>query len=288
MSGSEAERSRAENVVTDDPCQIVESVGADGARIAGCAHGGHITGWWPTRATRSRLWLSDRSECGPGLAIRGGIPVIFPQFGTLGPLRKHGYARDAAWTRTPVSDAETSEAVLVFETDLGPTDNWPHRAWLTLTATALGDSLTVRLRAHNTGDSALPFTAALHSYLAVESSDAQVVGLGGRLARDTAAGGRPTTLAERIPTRQAMDLIVEGVRAVPVEVHEASGEALVLTAHGFRDLVLWNPGPGHTLVDVAPGDERGFVCVEPAVLEPVVLPARSRWEGGMRLTVRPP
>jgi glucose-6-phosphate 1-epimerase len=274
--------------VSDDPCRRLESVGADGARLAGCAHGGHVTGWWPAGAARSRLWMSDRSECGPGIAIRGGIPVIFPQFGTLGPLRKHGYARDVAWTRTPVPRPDDqAEAVLVFETSMGPIDDWPHQARLVLTATALGDSLTLVLRVHNTGGRALQFTAALHSYLAVEGADAQVVGLAGHTARDAMVGGRQTTLAERIPTAQAMDLMVEGVPDVPVEVHEASGGSLALTAYGFGDRVLWNPGPRHTLADVAPGDERGFVCVEPAVLEPVDLPPQAWWEGGMRLTARP-
>lgn len=233
--------------------------------------------------------MSDRSGCGPGIAIRGGIPVIFPQFGTRGPLRKHGYVRDTAWTRTPLPDPDTrTEAVLVFATDLGPTDDWPYQARLTLAATALGDSLTVELAVLNVGDAALRFTAALHSYLAVDSPDAAVVGLGGRAARDAMSGGRRTTLAGRIPTTYAMDLLVEDVRDAPVEVHDASGGgSVVLTAHGFDDRVLWNPGPGHTLADVAPGDERGFVCVEPALLEPVDLSPRARWEGGMRLTDRP-
>lgn len=233
--------------------------------------------------------MSDRSECGPGIAIRGGIPVIFPQFGTLGPLRKHGYVRDTAWTRTPPPDpGNRAEAVLAFATGVGPTDEWPHQARLTLTATAQGDSLSVRLNVRNTGENALLFTAALHTYLAVDSPDAQVVGLGGRPARDAMSGGRGTILGGRIPATNPMDLMVEGVGDVPVEVHDApGGRPVVLTARGFGDRVLWNPGPGHTLADVAPGAERGFVCVEPAVLEPVDLSPQARWEGGMRLTVLP-
>ncbi len=273
--------------MTDDPCRTLTSVGSDGARITGCAHGGHITGWWPAGATDSRLWMSERSECGPGVAIRGGIPVIFPQFGTLGPLPKHGYARTAAWTHTTVagSGVRPAEASLGFETTLGPTDDWPHQARLTLAATAGGASLTVQLHVHNTGESELAFTAALHSYLSVGGPAAQLVGLGERSARDATDGARHVTLPERIPATQAMDLMVPGVLDVPVEIQQPSGESLVVTAHGFGDRVLWNPGPGHALADVAPGDERGFVCVEPALLEPVTLPAQARWEGSMQLRV---
>lgn len=36
---------------------------------------------------------------------RGGIPVCFPQFGKLGPLGQHGFARNAAFRVVSQSDA---------------------------------------------------------------------------------------------------------------------------------------------------------------------------------------
>ena len=32
-----------------------------------------------------------------GKTIRGGIPVLFPQFANIGNLRKHGFVRDIVW-----------------------------------------------------------------------------------------------------------------------------------------------------------------------------------------------
>jgi hypothetical protein len=77
---------------------------ADGAQLTACAHGGHVLGWTPAGG-RPRLWLSPTARCGPGLAIRGGIPVIFPQFAGRGPLPKHGFARDRAWRVETMGDA---------------------------------------------------------------------------------------------------------------------------------------------------------------------------------------
>ena len=61
-------------------------------------HGAHVTSWKPARDHDERLFLSERSEFRAGTAIRGGIPVIFPQFAAEGPLPRHGFARTSEWT----------------------------------------------------------------------------------------------------------------------------------------------------------------------------------------------
>ncbi|MFX6031775.1 hypothetical protein ABTE99_19565, partial [Acinetobacter baumannii] len=44
-----------------------------------------------------RLYLSPRSVFDGHTAIRGGVPVCFPQFNQRGPLAKHGFARNLPW-----------------------------------------------------------------------------------------------------------------------------------------------------------------------------------------------
>ena len=46
-------------------------------------HGAHVLSWKPAPA-RECLYLSPNASQAPGAAIRGGIPVIFPQFAGLG------------------------------------------------------------------------------------------------------------------------------------------------------------------------------------------------------------
>ena len=43
------------------------------------------------------LYLSPLVDVYPDNPIRGGIPLMFPQFGDSGPLRKHGFVRDLQW-----------------------------------------------------------------------------------------------------------------------------------------------------------------------------------------------
>ncbi len=277
--------------MTHDPCRLRESVGGDGARLAGYAHGGHLTGWWPSGHDASLLWMSPTTRCTSGMAMRGGVPVVFPQFGSLGPLRKHGLVRDVPWhvlgsgagPNASVPEDDGAPASFTVGTDVGPTEAWPHEARLTLTATATGPRLVVRLDVDNTGPSPLHFTAALHTYLTVGQTGSRVAGLDGLLATNALADGEQTTLPDALPTDAAMDLMVRGVGARPVTVAGPSGPSVTMTATGFTDRVVWNPGPGHTLGDVPPGAEAGFVCVEPAVLAPVPLDPRQRWSGTMDL-----
>lgn len=271
--------------MTHNPCQPHHVVADDGAGLQGCAHGGHLTGWWPPGESRSRLWMSSTSTCGPGAAIRGGIPVVFPQFGVLGTLPKHGFARTVAWEAQHPSG--TGEATLTFDTTMPARGDWPHQATLTLSASARAQMLTVRLAVANTGSTPLAFTAALHTHLRVSStSDAGISGLEGRAAEDAAAGGRATTLPEeRLSPFGPLDLMIRDVPEALV-LHDAAQPDLVISTEGFADWVVWNPGAGHALSDVPAGEEAGFVCIEPAVLEPVPIGPGEVWQASLIMTAR--
>jgi glucose-6-phosphate 1-epimerase len=271
--------------VTHNPCHPHDVVADDGARLQGCAHGGHLTGWWPAGQPRSRLWMSSASTCGPGAAIRGGVPVVFPQFGVLGPLPKHGFARTVAWE--PQHPSPTDEARLTFATTIPTRGDWPHQATLTLSASARAQMLTVRLAVANTASTPFAFTAALHTYLHVSSTaDAGISGLEGRAAKDAAAGGRATTLGdERLSTVGPLDLMIRDVPGALV-LHDAAQPDLVISTEGFRDWVVWNPGADHRLSDVQAGEEAGFVCIEPAVLEPVPIAPGQVWQASLIMTAR--
>lgn len=268
----------------------------DGAQLTACAHGGHVLGWTPAGG-QPRLWLSPIIGCGPSLAIRGGIPVIFPQFAGRGPLPKHGLARNRDWQVQESPDSRTGDdgtsgdSALWRATltdDAATRQIWPHRFELSLTARAEGDRLDTTLTVRNTDDVEWEFTAALHTYLAVGDPGALIHGLGGRTAEDNAAAGRPTTLGTAgaaLPATVPRDVAVLGV-SEPLTLDDPALGPLVLTTEGFHDRVVWNPGPGHGLADVPDGDERNFVCIESAELTAVLIQPASTWTGRQTLLAR--
>ena len=69
---------------------MVVVTAADGARFEAYLHGAHVTSWCAAGDGSDRLFLSSAARFEDGLAIRGGIPVCFPQFADQGPLPMHG------------------------------------------------------------------------------------------------------------------------------------------------------------------------------------------------------
>jgi hypothetical protein len=71
---------------------------------------------WVTPDGRERLFLSDKAVFDGSVAIRGGIPVCWPQFAGLGELPKHGFVRTLPGRSAP--------SVAVTTTRCSPL-NWP-------------------------------------------------------------------------------------------------------------------------------------------------------------------
>lgn len=261
-----------------DPCVPTTVESADGARLTCCAHGGQVLGWVPAGGNVDRLWLSPSMRCGPGQAIRGGVPVVFPQFSGRGPLPKHGVARDRAWEELPVDQAGEARWSARLRSDAATMAIWPHEFTLTITAAAVGRQLELGLSVRNDGHAAFDLSAALHAYLRV-GAGTTVHGLGGLPAEDNASGEAPITMpAGGLPAIDRRDVAVLGVPG-PVRVDDPELGDLTVEATGMPDRVVWNPGAGHEIADIPDGAEAEFVCVEPAALAAVTLAAGAEWRG---------
>jgi glucose-6-phosphate 1-epimerase len=266
-----------------DPFTPMELAAVD-ARAAVLPYGAHVTSWVTPDGTE-QLFLSARSVYEAGKAIRGGVPVIFPQFSDRGPLPKHGFARARPWS---AARRAPNEAVLALRDDDATRALWPHAFDAELTVTVEADALHVALAVENTGDAPLSFTGALHTYLRVDDvAGVTIEGLRGVRYQDATAGR-----AERVEESAALRLVGEVDRVYldapnDVVVREP-GRSRVVSAEGFPDVVVWNPGAdlAATLADLEPDGWRRFVCIEAAVVaQPVVLAPRKRWTGRQRIVV---
>jgi glucose-6-phosphate 1-epimerase len=264
-------------------------IAPDGASAELYLHGAHVTSWVPAGG-REQLFLSERSAFAPGRAIRGGVPVIFPQFAEEGPLPRHGFARTAEWTpvepdHTGAAGAagDSAAATLMLRDSPATRAVWPQAFEARLTVRVGGPQLEMTLAVTNTGAMPLAFTGALHGYLRVtDVAHVAVAGLAGLRYRDQAAGG--VERADGDPAVRVvgeLDRVYLGVPG-PVLVREPSAGTLALHTEGFSDVVVWNPGPerGAALDDLEPDGWRRMLCVEPAIVSrPVRLAPGERWTG---------
>lgn len=251
-----------------------------GAVATACAYGAHVLGWQPRQATRDLLYLSGRSVYGTGAAIRGGIPAVFPQFSGFGPLPRHGFARNRIWTR--IDPQDPSRAAFELREDASTRVLWPH-AFVARLDIALGDdALATSLSVMNTGGTDFSFTAALHTYLAVQDiATVALRGFGQRPYLDATQQLREA-LEQRALVR--FDGELDRVfKAIPGEFEVIDGDDRIFVQRaGFADAVVWNPGAAKAaaLSDLDNAGERRFLCVEPAVFDPpVILTPGATWRG---------
>ncbi len=257
---------------------------SEGASIIVSRFGAQVLSWVPADG-RERLFLSERALCDGKSAIRGGVPICFPQFSALGNLPKHGFVRTRPWQFEGVdgrgitfkcgSDAQT-RAIWEYDFEI--------RFTLELSGAALGMRMSVR----NLGGVAFSFTGALHTYFRVSSIDEVVLsGLKGCEYRD-AAGGNVIRLEHEDEVRfgPEVDRVYHDAPR-KVLLRDATG-VLAIASAGFADTVVWNPGAllCAQMADMAPNGYRQMVCVEAAAARvPVTVLPGETWTGHQALAV---
>lgn len=263
----------------------VELAAPDGARAMVLLHGGQLVSWTPAGAPE-RLYLSPRASFGPGVSVRGGVPIVFPQFAQFGPLPRHGFARTREWTLAG-QDAGSDDALAVLRLadDEATRALWPHAFVAELTLRVGGARLDVELAVENTGDDPLQFTAALHSYLRVADLGAtRLQGLERLRYRDQVRGTEQVEGRDGLRFDGEVDRIYfDAARAL--HLHDGA-RSLRILAEGFGDVVVWNPGPGKaaSLTDLPPDAFRHFACVEAAAIgNPIRLEPGDQWSGRQSL-----
>ena len=270
----------------------VQLTAPDGASATIALHGAHLLSWKPAGAPE-QLYLSPRSEFVPGKAIRGGVPVCFPQFADRGPLPKHGFARTLPWELVSHEQGKDDALAVLRLRDSDATRAvWPHAFELELSVRVGGRVLDIELACENIGDAPLTFTTALHTYLRVaDLDDVSVEGLSGLRYFDS---------IKQAEALQRMDLLLPGEKGVldldriyfglkerPLLVTEGRRQ-LQISQLGLDDAVVWNPGPDRCakLADMPPEGWSEMLCVEAATIgHPVELPAGETWVGRQSLSL---
>ena len=262
---------------------MISIVCGDGARAELHPDGAHITSWVPAGASEDRLFVSTKSAFGAGASIRGGVPVIFPQFASDGPLPRHGFARTSPWNVVRIDEnADFARAELELVDSDVTRAIWPHAFHATLAVQIKGKVLDVTLSIENRHDTPLSFTAALHTYFRVRDAfRTEVIGLSGHRYRDALEGrAEYEQSATTLAITGEIDRVYYNATS-PLELREPDRAARI-EQRGFHDVVVWNPGDRglRGKADFMPGEEREMLCIEAAAVQhPIVLDPGARWSG---------
>lgn len=251
--------------------------------------GAHVASWRPAWGG-DVLFMSRESRLEPGVPIRGGIPLVFPQFSKRGPLPQHGFARTQEWhveergmttegaafAHLSLADSATTRAL------------WPH-PFLTELLVTVDEALRTTLRVTNTGQEPFDFTSALHTYFAAgDVRTVQVEGLEGSRFLGTEPGGEPRDVAGPVRVSGETDGVY-GSAADRLRLRDPSlGRTIVIEKAGFPDAVVWNPWieKSQSMPDFGDDEYLTMLCVEPgAIEEPVRLAPGEQWSGTQTLRV---
>lgn len=266
------------------PCHRVALPQGDSLLVA--EHGAQVLQW--QAAGRERLFLSPCSRLDGVSAIRGGVPVCWPQFNQRGPLPKHGFARTLPWQLLSFQgDADQAELVLALRDSAATRTHWPHAFEARLALHLQPGQLRITLHIHNTGVETLPFTGALHTYLAVQDvAQATLTGLHGQPEWDALRDTRQPAAAAQ--TFSAAFDRVYAAPAGPLRLKDGAHALHIAHSPSWASAVVWNPGPDNcaALPDMPADGHRHMLCVEAAqVFEPIQVAPGARWQGWQQLTV---
>lgn len=261
--------------------------GPQGAQAIVSRFGGQVLSW-QTPDGRERLYLSPQARFDGQQAIRGGVPVCFPQFGTRGDLPRHGLLRTRDWSHAGQRVGE-DYVLLTLETRDDPETrrHWPHPFRAELTVMLEADRLDLEFCVENTGEAPLAFTGALHTYLRVtQVEDVALEGLQGHTYEEASSGEVRRDSGTELQVEGPVDRIYRDLRR-PLWL-KAGNFSLGLHSRGFADLVVWNPWVegAAALADLPDDGWRHFLCLEAAAVErPVEVPPGEEWYGRQTLVV---
>jgi D-hexose-6-phosphate mutarotase len=227
-------------------------------------HGAHVAAF-QKKNEPPLLWMSKESLFVPGKAIRGGVPICFPWFGSRAGFPAHGSARLTDWHLAATSAAPDGRVTVRLRLpELGPEAAYQGQVEYTVT---VGETLTMELEVVNHSSEPLTFEECLHSYFTVGDIKAvSIRGLHGVHYMDHAGGGltRKTDDDDVIRFNSEVDRVYLDSTGTVEIVDPKLGRIIKVEKSGSASTVVWNPWVAKSKAMPDFGDEeyQGMVCVE--------------------------
>ncbi len=248
---------------------------------------------------KEMLFVSNKSKYDEKKAIRGGVPLVFPQFGKHGEskMAQHGFARITKWS-VKESAVEAYGAKVVFEICSNEESKklWPHDFCLNYVVEVKAGSLSSTLECTNTDANPWKCQSLLHTYFVVpDIKTLRVAGFEGVEYMDQL---NPHNIKNNILTKETSNA-VEITKEVDRIMQDIYGKAKIpdiqlnfggkqisvkikKSAHMVSsgrwlndvpcDVVLWNAwiDKCKSTGDMDTNDYQRYVCVEPGTVSKFV------------------
>ncbi|PRP87111.1 hypothetical protein PROFUN_01373 [Planoprotostelium fungivorum] len=255
---------------------------AAGASAKIYLYGAHVATFKDSKG-RDHLFMSSKAEFKQGKALRGGIPICWPQFGP-GKLPQHGFARNSTWqlNDTKVEEGVTSATFLLKDSE-ETKKVFPHSFELHYTVELKGDEMNTVFLVKNCGSDAFDWTGALHTYFNVAAIDStSVKGLKGFTYVDKVQDAKEfEEKGEDIKFTSQLDRVYLKGASNDVHIQDTEGTEKV-TFSSWKDVVVWNPWVEKAggMSDLGEGEWKKYVCVEAVQVSDVVrLEPQQSWSG---------
>lgn len=240
--------------------------------------GGQLLSYRDRNDAGIELWLSEKAEFQPGKAIRGGIPIVWPWFGSHPEnpdLPNHGLVRTRMWQviSTQALDSGATQLVMAIASDQETLAIWPHEFRLevtytfgeTVTSKVSGstwpNSLSVQLTAFNIGEEPFQWSGAFHSYLKVATRTTRVEGLSGAEYRDQLTDTRNTQKGD-VRFSSEIDRVYRGGPELLLLIDHANKIEYAVAGANSDSTIVWNPNTTTTKPDMTDTAYQEFICVE--------------------------
>uniref|UniRef100_A0A0E0HIN9 glucose-6-phosphate 1-epimerase n=1 Tax=Oryza nivara TaxID=4536 RepID=A0A0E0HIN9_ORYNI len=236
----------------------------------------------------------------PPKAMRGGIPICFPQFGNSGTLEQHGFARNRIWAldeeHPPLNQNDNNSKASV-DLILKPSEDdlkcWPHGFEFRLRVSLTKDgNLSLVSRIRNVNGKPFSFSFGYHTYLSVSDiSEVRIEGLETLDYLDNLSQReRFTEQGDAITFESEVDRVyVSSPNVIAVLDHEKK-RTFVIRKEGLPDVVVWNPWEkkSKNIVDFGDEEYKQMLCVDAAAAErQITLKPGEEWTGKLELSEVP-
>ncbi|EGG19463.1 aldose 1-epimerase family protein [Cavenderia fasciculata] len=243
-------------------------------------HGGHVISFKTNSS--EHLFTSEKSVFTSGKAIRGGVPIIFPQFGP-GKIQTHGFARNTEWA---IHDTFVDSVNQCVGVDLQLVDNdytrsiWDYSFKCIYSVVLFADRLELRFTTTNTDQKPWDFQLAFHTYYQVSQiSNVHVEGLYQVEYIDK--------MRNLIVEKEARKNVVIGEEVdrvyldtkQPVTIVDTKSSIKLTSSQSLPDAVVWNPWieKSKKMEDFGDLEYLQMICIEAGVINrpPLIEPGHS-------------